>query len=148
MADRNAYEVAEAAVRVLDAAELPDLPDVWEAYWAHPVPPTRLAERERLLGSGLGSTLAEWAPLVVAYLGLEVFAGAAVDAAKAQVRRGAKHVWSTLRRPDPAVVRFDPEQVAVVAEEARTAALAAGRTAEEANRFAEAVVRALDQGDG
>ncbi|WP_436492876.1 hypothetical protein [Actinokineospora sp. HUAS TT18] len=143
MAERDAYELAGRVLRGLDPAEVPDLPEVWAAYWADPVSPEDLADRDRMLGSGLPSTLAEWAPLVVAYLGTEVVAGAAVDAVKARIRRGVGEVFSKA----PKKVSFDDEQLVEVGERARAAALAAGRSSEDAERFAEAVVGSLDRGD-
>jgi hypothetical protein len=112
MSDVDAYHVAQEAVRLLGPEEIVDLQDIWrpeeivdlqdiwrpeeivdlqdiwQSYRQDPVTPAELAERGALLGSGLGSSLLEWAPLVVAFLGTEIFVGAAVDSAKDGIRRG------------------------------------------------------------
>jgi hypothetical protein len=145
--DLEAYQVAEAMLRRLDAEEVDDLPLVWRSYLADP----SSAARERLLGSGLGSSLMEWAPLVVAFLSTEVLLGAAVDSAKDGIRRRSFAMWRKARRrfrrrrPRPVLISFDERQLDVIAERAKTTALAANRAPEEANRFAEALVDALQR---
>jgi len=149
MFDRDARSVTEAVLRVLDPEELPDLSEVWEEYWEHPVHPSDLLERDRVLGSGLAGAVTEWAPLVVAFVGTEVLAGAAVDAAKDGLRKGSARAWAKVRgragRAEGRVV-FAEDQLAAVGDAARAAALAAGRSEPDADAFAEAVQAAL--GDG
>jgi hypothetical protein len=93
MAEVDAYQVALAMVRQLNAEEVDDLPSLWRYYLAG----KSLTDEERLLGSGLGSALTQWAPLVVAFLGTEVLLGAAVDSARDGIRR------RTYRLPPPRV---------------------------------------------
>jgi hypothetical protein len=143
--DLEAYQVAEAMLRRLDAEEVDDLPLVWRSYLADP----SSAAEERLLGSGLGSSLMEWAPLVVAFLSTKVLLGAAVDSAKDGIRRRSFAMWRKarrrFRRRRPVLISFDERQLDVIAEHAKTMALAANRTPGEADRFAEALVDALQR---
>ncbi|PVZ04552.1 hypothetical protein [Actinomycetospora cinnamomea] len=133
--------VAEVLVGVAPE-EAADLPLVWEAWRRNPVPPSALHDRERLLGSGLAGELVTWAPLVVSFLGTQVVGGAMVDAAKDGLRsrsrnriRSWRDRWRRRRgraEVEGSVPRLTPAEIRDLAAEAERAAVAVGRTPEEA----------------
>lgn len=146
------YRIAHEALRRLAPEKLPDLALVWQAYQKRPSAPDDLADRDRLLGSGLGSQLTTWAPLIVTFIVTEVLGGAMLDAARDGVRSSARQTWRNMkarfRRPSPESAGktqpvFTPEQIEVVAGSARQTALRQGHPPEKAQLFADAMAGAL-----
>jgi hypothetical protein len=91
------YLLAADVLRTLAPEELDDLPSMWRDYLRDPTEPGDLESVDRLLGLGLATEFGEWAPLVVAFLGSEVLAGAVVDAAKDPLRGQAGRADRWLR---------------------------------------------------
>ena len=142
-ADRS-YDVAAAVVGKLAPEELPDLPAVWRAYWDRPITPDELVGRDHMLGGGADLILT-WAPLVVAFLGTEVLAGAVVDESKDGLRRLFRRILGRHRRtaPPPLPSTFDAAQLRTIRRRAVETATRLGDGPERAELFADAVVGAL-----
>jgi len=151
------YLLATDVLRTLAPDELDDLPLVWEDYLRNPIEPGDLKADDRLLGSGLATAFAEWAPLVVTFIGSQVLGGAVVDAAKDRLRaeagRVGRRAWALAHRRRggasidlAAAQSLTIEELRVVQAEAEKAAVASGRSKEEAKVFGDAVAGALIRG--
>ncbi|WP_214410894.1 hypothetical protein [Sphaerisporangium fuscum] len=96
---RTGYQVIEGVLGRLDPGELPYLPDVWEIHTANPTEMD--GTREHLLSSGIVPQMAEWAPVVVSFLGTalaDTVKDEISDQARAGARRAARFAGRRARR--------------------------------------------------
>lgn len=147
-----AYRLIEDALRQLDPAEVPYLPEVWSAYLADPRPYWERPPRDDLLGYGdLAAAISAWSPLVVGFLGGVLTNLAADGVAKGGtfMVRGLARRWRARWRARQMANRpagipaLGEKELVEIAEHAGRAADLAGLTAPDKARFVEVVVDTL-----